>query len=163
MKQVIYSVTNFIHCGNDYLFVHRTKRHNKVDGNRLNGIGGKLESGENFLQAAIRETEEETGLIIAPADIQLAGIVRMQGGYESDWTIGFFKMSVPNKNLPKGTSNPEGELLWLPADQVLTSGYELVDDLHYCFEDIVAGNIPFFAHAQMNEDETVKVWNSTKL
>jgi len=54
MKKTIYSVTNFLHCGDDYLFIHRTKRQNKTDGNRLNGIGGKLEPGENFLQAAIR-------------------------------------------------------------------------------------------------------------
>ena len=50
MKKTIYSVTNFIHCGDDYLFIHRTKRDNKVDEGRLNGVGGKLEPGENFFR-----------------------------------------------------------------------------------------------------------------
>ncbi|MFH2118718.1 MAG: NUDIX domain-containing protein [Candidatus Paceibacterota bacterium] len=164
MKKVLYSVTNFLHCGDDYLFVHRTKKTDyEVDSGRLNGIGGKLEPGENFLQAAIRETEEETGLIIEAKDIQLAGVVRMQGGYEQDWMMCFFKIAVPTKDIPSGMENPEGELIWLPKDRVLNSNYELVDDLNYCFPDIAKGKIPFFAHSEMSEDETVKNWNVTYL
>lgn len=163
MRNIKYSVTNFLHCGDDYLFVHRTKRMNKVDGGRLNGIGGKLEPGENFLQAAIRETKEETGLVVTEKDIRLVGAVRMQGGYEDDWNICFFKIAVPTKDIPLGMENAEGELLWLPHDQVLTSPFTLVDDLHYCFEDIVNDKIPFFVHAQMNADESVKDWNVSYL
>ncbi|MCC6710817.1 MAG: NUDIX domain-containing protein [Candidatus Pacebacteria bacterium] len=159
MKKTIYSVTNFLHCGNDYLFIHRTKKVNKVDGGRLNGIGGKLEKGENFLAAAIRETAEETGYVVTAENIKLVGVVRMQGGYMDNWMMNFFKISVPTKEIPLGNENAEGELIWLPADQVLTSGYELVDDLNYCFKDIVKNNIPFFAHAQMTKEEKVKTWN----
>ncbi len=164
MKKVIYSVTNFLHHGDDYLFVHRTKKTDyKVDSGRLNGIGGKLESGENFLEAAIRETKEETGLEVYEQDIKLAGVVRMTGGYEDDWMMCFFKIELPSKEIPLGMENPEGQLVWLPKDQVLTSDYELVDDLHHCFPDITSGKIPFFAHATMNDDETVKDWNVSYL
>jgi len=159
MKKTIYSVTNFLHCGNDYLFIHRTKKTNKVDGGRLNGIGGKLEKGENFLEAAIRETIEETGYQVTAKDVKLAGVVRMQGGYLDNWMMNFFKIEVSTKEIPLGNENAEGELIWLPADQVLTSGYELVDDLNYCFKDIVKNDIPFFAHAQMTKEEKVKTWN----
>ena len=63
LRKILYSVTNFLHHGDDYLFVHRNKKtDHQVDSGRLNGIGGKLEPEEDFLQAAIRETEEETGL-----------------------------------------------------------------------------------------------------
>ncbi|OGJ38902.1 MAG: hypothetical protein A2383_02800 [Candidatus Pacebacteria bacterium RIFOXYB1_FULL_39_46] len=164
MKKIIYSVTNFVHCGDDYLFIHRTKKTDyKVDSGRLNGIGGKLEPNENFLQAAIRETKEETGLVVEAKDIKLAGIVRMQGGYEQDWLMCFFKISVPDKSIPAGMENPEGQLVWLPKDQVLKSDFELVDDLNYCFTDITEERIPFFVHAEMNEDETVKKWNADYL
>ncbi|MBT4124707.1 MAG: NUDIX domain-containing protein [Candidatus Pacebacteria bacterium] len=159
MKKTIYSVTNFLHYKDEYLFIHRTKRTNKVDGNRLNGIGGKLEPKENFLQAAIRETQEETGFVVTEDNIKLAGVVRMQGGYEDDWMMCFFKIEVSSKEVPLGLENDEGELIWLPADKVLTSGYELVDDLNYCFQDIVAGKIPFMAHAEVDEHEKVKNWN----
>ena len=164
MKNIIYSVTNFLHCDNDYLFIHRTKKTDyKVDSGRLNGIGGKLEPGENFLQAAIRETVEETGLKVTAKDIQLAGVVRMEGGYAENWMMCFFKIAIPNKKIPLGMENPEGKLMWLSKDQVLNSEYELVDDLHYCFLDIVENKIPFFAHATMNENETVKKWNVSYL
>lgn len=163
MRKTIYSVTNFLHCGNDYLFIHRINRDNKVDGGRLNGIGGKLEPGENFLQTAIRETIEETGYQIVAENVKLAGVVRMQGGYTDDWMMSFFKIEVPTKEIPLGNINDEGELIWLPAEKVLTSGYDLVDDLHYCFNDIVKDNIPFMAHAQMTEEEKVKTWNISYL
>lgn len=164
MKKVIYSVTNFLHHRDDYLFIHRTKKNDyRVDSGRLNGIGGKLEPGEDFLTAAIRETEEETGFVVAKEDIKLAGVVRMQGGYSEDWMMCFFKIAVATKEVPKGMDNPEGKLLWLPKDKVLNSDYELVDDLHYCFTDITAGKIPFFADALMNNNETVKNWNVSYL
>lgn len=159
MKKTIYSVTNFIHCGDDYLFIHRTKRDNKVDEGRLNGVGGKLEPGENFLETAIRETQEETGYVVKDKDVKLAGVVRMEGGYDDDWMMCFFKIEVKTKKVPFGLENDEGELIWLPKNKVLTSGYELVDDLHYCFEDITNNKIPFFAHATMDENEKVKKWN----
>lgn len=159
MKNTKYSVTNFLYYKDQYLFVHRTNRVNKVDGNRLNGIGGKLEPNENFSQAAIRETYEETGYVITEKNIQLAGVVRMQGGYEDDWMMCFFKIEVPTLDIPFGTKNDEGELLWIPADKVLTSNYELVDDLHYCFLDIVNGKMPFFAHAEIDGNEKVAKWN----
>lgn len=163
MKKTIYSVTNFLHCDNDYLFIHRVNRNNKVDGGRLNGIGGKLEPGENFLQTAIRETVEETGYEVTEKNVKLAGVVRMQGGYADDWMMNFFKIEVSSKEIPFGDKNDEGNLIWLPAEKVLVSGYELVDDLHYCFEDIVKDNIPFLAHAQMTEEEKVKTWNISYL
>lgn len=164
MKKVLYSVTNFLHHGDDYLFIHRTKKTDyQVDSGRLNGIGGKLEPGEDFLAAAIRETKEETGLVVKPSAIKLAGVVRMTGGYAQDWVMCFFKIAVDTKQVPLGMTNPEGELLWLPKAEVLSSDYELVNDLHYCFQDITANKIPFFADAQMNDDETVNQWNVSYL
>lgn len=164
MRKTLYSVTNFLHCGNDYLFIHRNKKKDyKVDSNRLNAIGGKLEKGENFLQAVIRETKEETGLVITPQDIKLAGVVRMQGGYEQDWMMCFFKVTVPDKKIPLGMENAEGELMWMNKNEVLKSNYELVDDLNYCFMDIVNDKIPFFAHSDIDDHEKVTKWNVTYL
>jgi 8-oxo-dGTP pyrophosphatase MutT (NUDIX family) len=129
--------------------------HKRVDAGRLNGIGGRLEPGENYLDAAIRETEEETGFRVAPQDVSLAGLVKLEGGYQEDWVICFFKINVPSRHLPRGAASEDGELLWLHKDKVLDSEYELVDDLNYCFKDIVAGKTVFFMTAKLNEHQKV--------
>ena len=148
------SVTNFLYCGNNYLFLHRSAD-KKTDPNRLNGIGGKLELGENYLDAAIRETEEETGYVIDAKNVQLSGIVQLHGGYPEDWIMCFFKIEVSNLTVPIGMNTEDGTLLWVHKDEVLSSRYELVDDLHYCFEKVVEGNSIFFMTAQLNEEQKI--------
>ncbi len=145
------SVTNFLHCGNEYLFLKR-HQNKSLDPGKLNGIGGKVEPGEDYGTAAIRETFEETGHIIAATDLKLAGIVRLEGGYGDDWVMSFFKIAVSDKHLPRGTQTVDGDFLWIPADKVLTSGYDLVDDLYYCFDDVVHGTDIFFMSATVGDD-----------
>jgi len=51
--------------------------------------------------------------------------------------------------------------MWLHKDEVLTSGYELVDDLNYCWDQITEGPWPFFAAAILNENEKITNWQLT--
>jgi 8-oxo-dGTP diphosphatase len=155
MRETKKSVTCFLRCGDEYLFVHRTKKKHAVDANRLNGIGGKLENGENYLLAAIRETKEETGYRISERDCKLRGIVSLEGGYEQDWVMCFFVITVPTKKVPVGTSNVEGELVWLQKDAVLKSGYELVDDLNYLWKKIADESSIFFAGTTVDNEEKI--------
>lgn len=157
------STTCFVHCGDEYLFIHRTKKGNDSDAGKLNGIGGKLEVGENFLDSAIREIEEETGYIVQSGECKLAGVVNMTEGYKDDWVMCFFTVEVPSTEIPKGSENDEGQLLWLHKDNVLTANYQLVDDLHYCWNDICKENNIFFAGAVVSEEEKIITWNSTFL
>ncbi len=152
------SVTCFLKNGEEYLFIHRTKKGNDSDANRLNGIGGKLEYGENFLQAAVRETYEETGYVVAPEECVFRALINMQGGYQEDWVICFFVIEVPTRAIPFGSENDEGQLIWLHKDAVLTSPYELVDDLHYCWERLV--NTQDFLHigAVVNDAEKIETF-----
>lgn len=154
MRNVLFSTTVFINCGNEYLLLHRTGDVG-VDKNRLNGIGGKLEEGENFLESAIRETKEETGYYVIPTDIKFSGVIKLNGGYPDDWVMCFFKIQVNSKNIPHGNKIKEGELLWMHKDEVLKSGYELVDDLHHVWKNIVADKV-FFATTEVGSDEKVK-------
>jgi 8-oxo-dGTP pyrophosphatase MutT (NUDIX family) len=142
------SVTNFLFCGDDYLFQLRSPN-SKINAGELNGIGGKLEPSEDYVTAAIRETEEETGYKIKPSDVQFCGIIKFEGGYAEDWVTCFYKIKVPHKDIPIGNKTREGELLWIHKDEVLDSGYKLVDDLYYCFGDIAIGNSLFFITAEV--------------
>jgi 8-oxo-dGTP diphosphatase len=156
------STTNFLYCGDEYLFLHRGP-HKKVDPNRLNGIGGKLEAGENYLEAAIRETLEETGYVVKPEQIQLCGVARLEGGYPEDWVFCFLKIAVSTKEIPHGNHTEDGELMWLHKDEVLSSGYELVDDLNICFPKVVEGNGIFFFAAQMSSKEKVASYTLSEI
>lgn len=162
IRKVQTSVTNFVHCGDEFLFLKRSAN-KRIDANRLNGVGGRVEPGEDFLHAAIRETEEETGYLVEPNNIQLSGVVKLEGGYAEDWVICFFKIQVPDKNIPHGSNTDDGELIWLHKDKVLDSDYELVDDLNYCFKDIVSGDHIFFMNTKIGENEKIYEMNIGKL
>jgi len=162
IRKVQTSVTNFIHCGDHYLFLNRSMK-KRVDPGRLNGVGGRLEQGEDYLSAAIRETEEETGYVVTPENIQLAGVVKLEGGFPEDWVMCFFKIKVPTMKNPKEADPEDGKLIWLHKDQVLDSEYNLVDDLNYCFKDIVEGKKIFFLTAQLNDQEKIEKTSIGKL
>lgn len=154
-RKIKTTVNNFIHCGDEYLFLLRNPD-KRVDPNRLNSIGGHVEPGENFLEANIRETAEETGIIIQPNENQLVGIVRLEGGYDEDYVICFFKTEVHSKKIPIGSNTPDGKLMWIHKDKVLKSKYELVDDLYSSFDMIVNNkNQIFFQCIQLNEKQKV--------
>lgn len=151
MRQTKLSVTNFLYKDDSFLFLKRSAER-KVDPNKLNGVGGKLEPGENFLEASIRETYEETGYKVTPKDIKLLGVVRLHEGYEDDWTMCFFKIKVDTMTIPIGTTSDEGELIWIPKSEVMNHSNELVDDLNYCFEYIKSDTHQFFMDAKVNEE-----------
>lgn len=161
-RQVQTSVTNFIFHKDKYLFIKRndTKR---IDPGRLNGIGGRVDPGEDYLSALIRETEEETGYVVEPENIQLSGVVRLEGGYKEDWVMCFFKTKVSTEKIPHGQEVEDGRLVWIDKDRVLDSDYELVDDINYCFKDIVEGKHIFFINAKVNDEEKIYDISMTKL
>jgi 8-oxo-dGTP pyrophosphatase MutT (NUDIX family) len=162
IRKVQTSVTNFIHCGDEYLFIHRNPN-KRIDPNRLNGVGGRVEPHENFLDAAIRETVEETGYKVSPDTIQLAAVVKLEGGYNEDWIMCFFKIEVLSKNIPLGDQTEDGKLVWIHKDKVLDSEYEVVDDLNYFFKDISEGKSTLFATAQMGKDQKITRVSISKL
>jgi|SRR3989344_2648348 len=161
IRKVQTSVTNFVYCGDDYLFIKRSSN-KRVDPGKLNGVGGRLEPGEDYLAAAIREIEEETGYKVKPEDLQLAAVGKLEGGYQEDWVMCFFKARVSSKQIPLGSTSEDGELIWLNKDKALDSGYELVDDLNYCFKDIVEGKSIVFFTAKIGDGQKIQEINISK-
>lgn len=149
------SITAFIHKDNKYLFLKRNAG-KRIDPGRLNGVGGRLEPGENYLECCIREVAEETGFIVSPKNIELSGVVKLEGGYTENWVVCFYKVEVDSFDIPKGAKTEDGELMWIDKDKVLTSKYSLVDDINYCFKDIVDGQRIFFLTAMLNSNQSIE-------
>ncbi|GAB4162373.1 MAG: hypothetical protein Fur003_5480 [Candidatus Dojkabacteria bacterium] len=143
IRNVQTSVTCFLQYKDKYLFLKRaaTKR---VDPGKLNGVGGRLESGEDYLSAAIRETYEETGYQARPDEVKLCGVVKLEAKVQEDWVICFFKIRVDNKDFLKNQTSEDGEFLWLSKEEMLKGGYDLVDDLNYIFDKVVNDELFFF-------------------
>jgi 8-oxo-dGTP diphosphatase len=162
IRRVQTAVNILINCGEEFLLLKRAAN-KRVDPSRLNGVGGRLEEGETFIEAAVREIEEEAGYSIKQKDLIFKGILKMEGGYPEDWIMCFFLAKVGSKKIPKGSKIKDGKLLWIHKDKVLDSGYELVDDLNYTWKDIVDKKTIFFASATFNDYEKVESISVSKL
>ena len=75
MKTQINTTLCYIEKNGCYLMLHRTKKEHDYNKDKWIGIGGKFENGESPEDCAIREVREETGLEIAPEDLEYCGIV----------------------------------------------------------------------------------------
>ena len=97
----------FDHTGENVLMCLRRK--DPYQG-KLNFVGGKVEAGENYLDAAYRELEEETG--ITQEVISLV--------HRMDMTYHTYSMEIQvfvgKLKHAFAVSGDENELIWLPAN-----------------------------------------------
>ncbi len=98
------------------LMVHRNKRKTDDHLGKYNGLGGKMEPSEDVVTCMKREIHEEAG--IECLDIRLRGTINWTGFGPSgeDW-LGFIFRIDTFSGTPF-TSNPEGNLEWVPVDQI---------------------------------------------
>ena len=75
--------------------------------------GGHVEKGESFTEAAIRETLEETGLLIETP--RLCGVKQFQTKDDARYVVFFYKAGRYQGNL---TSSEEGQVLWLSREEL---------------------------------------------
>jgi lipoyl(octanoyl) transferase len=87
----------FVRRGDEYLVLHRSER----QGAYWHGVAGGLEEGESYLEAAVRELREETGLEAPVVDLERQVVYRLEEWeprYEPEGGeihVGFFLAEAP--------------------------------------------------------------------
>lgn len=152
-REVVQVVTVFIKCKNKYLILHRNPS-KKIDPDRLNGVGGKVELGESTVDAGIRETMEETGYVIAPSDLVFSGVLSLYGGYTSEFVVTFFTAHVSDDHVPHGLHTDDGNLQWMTHREFVAHPVKKCDDLNYIFDDIHE-NKKFIGSAVFNDEKEI--------
>lgn len=78
-----------------WLLLQERDEHPVIDPECWGLCGGHLEDGEDDLGGALRELEEETGIRLAPADLELVEVVRVWHEAYGSWDrMAFFAAAV---------------------------------------------------------------------
>ncbi len=96
--------------------LHRVKKENDTHEGKWNGVWGKFEAGETPEECAIREIEEETGLVAR--DPILKGILTFPNFAKwEDWYVYIYEVYDFAGEL---IDSDEGNLEWIDDDQILS-------------------------------------------
>ncbi len=97
--------------------IHRNKRKNDPHFGKYNGLGGKVDAGEDIITGMKREIFEEAG--IKCMDMKLRGTINWKGfGGDDTGSFGFiFLITRYEGDVLK--ENPEGELFWHDLDKIM--------------------------------------------
>ena len=100
------------------LMIHRNKRPHDLHYGKFNGLGGRLEPGEDIVSGMRREIHEESGLI---ADrLTLRGTISWPGfGKDGEDWFGFIFL-IENWHGELNGGNHEGTLEWIPLNMLFT-------------------------------------------
>ncbi|KKR02948.1 MAG: Asymmetrical Bis(5'-nucleosyl)-tetraphosphatase [Parcubacteria group bacterium GW2011_GWF2_39_13b] len=117
--------SSFVQYKDEYLFLLR--RNEKDEGNKFGIPTGRIEKGENHLEAMLRELKEETGISTQDNDLLFLGesFVRFPGIY--DFKAYVYHLTLINK--PQVIINPleHKNFLWTSKTDALA--LSLVQDL----------------------------------
>ncbi|MBU2075021.1 MAG: NUDIX hydrolase [Actinobacteria bacterium] len=77
------------------LLLQERDEHPVIDPEKWGMCGGHLEPGEDPLTGAVRELEEETGVVLAPEDLTLVEVATVfHAAYESHDELSFYAAAV---------------------------------------------------------------------
>lgn len=102
----------------DVLLIHRNARPDDNHFGKYNGLGGKIDRGEDVVAGMRREIREEAG--IECLDLALRGTISWPGfgKHGEDW-LGFLFLITRFSGTPL-ERNPEGTLEWVPRGRLMS-------------------------------------------
>lgn len=117
----------------DGKFLGASRRHDPDD---FNLVGGKVDPGETVKQAAIREFEEETGLILS--SVSLVEVFTRPCYGETDYETTTFMGFVPQDAYSEEIESPEEGICikWISWDQLLSDKSSFKDYNRLLYENI---------------------------
>ena len=110
MKKI--AVMVILRCGAKYLLLERAKPPNA---GMIAPVGGKLEAHESPVDAARRETLEETGIAIG--DPVFCGVLAETSPVDYNWLCYIYLADIEDREPP---SCDEGRLLWVAEHELAT-------------------------------------------
>ena len=112
--------------------------------------GGHVEKAESFTEAAIRETLEETGLLIK--NPRLCGVKQFQTREDTRYVVFFYKTNQYEGTL---TSSEEGEVVWMSREELYSR--KTVEDLDKMLEVFDREDLSEFQYVQNGDDWGLKL------
>lgn len=112
--------------------------------------GGHVEKAESFTEAAIRETLEETGLLIK--NPRLCGVKQFQTREDARYVVFFYKANQYEGTL---TSSEEGEVIWMRREELYSR--KTVEDLDKMLEIFDREDLSEFQYVQNGDDWGLKL------
>lgn len=123
-------------------------------GKRWHGVtfpGGHVEQAESFVDCAIREVKEETGLTVW--DLKLCGVKQFQTQKDNvRYIVFYFKTDQYSGNIK---SSEEGEVFWVKRDKLFA--YDTVEDFDKMTEVFESDSLNENIYAE-DEDGTWKLF-----
>jgi 8-oxo-dGTP diphosphatase len=144
--QLIPRTLIFLTCA-DHVLLIKGANDKKLWANLYNGIGGHIERGEGFLEAARRELFEESGLSVE--NLWLAGVITIDTGHVPGIVIFVLNGEIiltDETALPSVAGSEEGSLEWIPVERL--QAMKVVEDLPVLLSVILSmkpGDNPFSA------------------
>lgn len=121
----------------EYLMLHRVKKENDANHDKWIGIGGKFEDGESPEECVLRETLEETGLMLT--DYRYRGLVT----FVSDrWETEYMHLFTATAWQGEVRTCDEGVLEWIGKDELAALPQWEGDRI---FLRLLRQNAPFFS------------------
>lgn len=113
--------------------------------------GGHVEKGESFVESAIREVKEETGLTIS--NLELCGIKQFQTLDDARYIVLFYKTNCFKGELK---SSDEGKVFWIKANEL--NNYQLANDFEKMYEVFTNNNLSeFYYYKNENTNWNIKL------
>jgi 8-oxo-dGTP pyrophosphatase MutT (NUDIX family) len=97
---------------------------------------GKVEKGETFSAAAIREAKEEVGVNVLPTAIEHALTMHRLSDDSMEWVDMFFEVAAWEGTPFNAEPQVHGELVWLGMDELPEN---VVPNVRFALEQIVLG------------------------